>query len=63
MGLSGPSSWVATDQKMILGFGIFLKVHLLPKILCFNCCIVKQEMELSKQEMELSGPSGGVATD
>ena len=63
MELSGPSSGVATDQEMILCFGILLKVHFLPKILCFNCCIVKQEMELCKQEMELSGPSSGVATD
>ena len=48
---------------MILGFGILLKVDFYPKILCFKFCIVKQEMELSKQEMELFGPSSKIAND
>ena len=48
---------------MTLGFGILLKVDFYQKILCFKFCIVKQEMELSKQEMELFGPSSEIATD
>ena len=63
MELSGPSSEIATDQQMILGFGILLKVDFYPKILCFKFCIVKQEMELSKQEMELFWPSSKIAND
>ena len=62
MELSGPSSEIPTVYQKILDLEILSRVHFQPKILCFRGYIVKQEMELLKQEMELSGPCREIAT-
>ena len=62
MELSGPSSEIPTVYQKILDLEILSRVHFQPKILYFRGCILKQEMELLKQEMELSGPSCEIAT-
>ena len=62
MELFGPSSEVATDQQIILGFGILSKDHFQAKLLGFRGCKLKQKMELFKQETELSGPFSEIAT-
>ena len=62
MELSGPSSEIPTVYQKILDLEILSRVHFQPKILCFRGYIVKQEMELLKQEMELSGPCKEIAT-
>ena len=48
---------------MILGFGICQKSISSQSYYALEICKLKQEMELSKQEMVLSGPSSEIATD